>query len=152
MSFASTLNHIANRLALVVLVVTAIAAVTPMAAAQSALSIAGQVRSAFPQSPLAEPAAAVARTCSSISSLSRRCFFTFYKECEKRGDSKEHCARMSGFCHACTDAYATCKGSQTAAKTKSNAATTNCATCNVAYGRCIGRMVEQYGGKLIKAK
>ena len=71
---------------------------TAIADAQSALSLTGQLRSAYPQSTLAEPIAAVARSCSSISSLSRRCYFTFDKECKKRGESKEHCTRMSGFC------------------------------------------------------
>jgi hypothetical protein len=128
------------------------AASAPEAAAQSALSFTGQLRSAYPQSTIAEPAAAIAKTCSSISSMSRRCFFTFYKECEKRGESKEHCTRMRGFCHGCTDAYATCKSDRRTTAAKSNSASTDCAPCNAAYGRCISRMVEQYGGKLIKTK
>jgi hypothetical protein len=125
---------------------------TTSAAAQSALSFTGQLRSVHPQSTIAEPIAAVARTCSSISSLSRRCHFTFDKACKKRGESKDHCIRMSGFCHGCTDAYATCKGQQNAASQKSGAAATDCTRCNVAYGQCISRMVQQYGGTLIKVK
>ena len=125
---------------------------TTRADAQSALSFTGQLRSAHPQSTIAEPIAAVARTCSSISSLSRRCHFTFDKECKKRGESKDHCIRMSGFCHGCTDAYATCKGQQNAASQKAGAPATDCTRCNVAYGQCISRMVQQYGGKLITVK
>jgi hypothetical protein len=152
MSVIDALRRAALGLVSLALVCVLWAGQTSGATAQSALSFTGQLRSPFPQSTLAEPVAAVARTCSSISSLSRRCFFTFYKGCEKRGGSKEHCTRMSGFCHACTDAYATCRGDQTAAKSKASTEATNCSTCNVAYGRCINRMVEQYGGTLVKAK
>jgi hypothetical protein len=151
MSFRDALRRAAVGLASLALAFVLLASDSRDAAAQSVLSFTGQLRSVYPQSTLAEPVAAVERTCSSVSSLSRRCFFTFYKGCEKRGDSKEHCTRMSGFCHACTDAYATCKGDQNAAKGKANAGSANCSTCNVAYGRCINRMVEQYGGKLVKA-
>ena len=137
------------------------------ASAQSALSFTGQLRSAYPQSTLAEPVAAVPRTCSSISNLSRRCFFTFGKECKARGESKDHCTRMSGFCHGCTDAYATCKGEQNALAQKAlaqkalaqkagaqkvEASGTDCTRCNVVYGQCISRMVAQYGGKLVRPK
>ncbi len=125
---------------------------TAIADAQSALSLTGQLRSAYPQSTFAEPIAAVARSCSSISSLSRRCHFTFDKDCKKRGESKDHCTRMSGFCHGCTDAYATCKGAQNSASRQAGASGTDCTRCNVAYGQCISRMVQQYGGRLEKVK
>jgi hypothetical protein len=152
MSFKNALRRAAIGLVSLALACVFVAGQTSNVAAQSVLSFTGQLRSAYPQSTLAEPVAAIERSCSSISSLSRRCFFTFYKGCEKRGESKEHCTRMSGFCHACTDAYATCKGDQNAAKSRTNAGSANCSTCNIAYGRCISRMVEQYGGKLIKAQ
>jgi len=118
------------------------------AQAQGVLSFTGQVRSAYPQSTLVEAATAT-RTCSSISSLSRRCFFTFAKACKKRGESRAHCLQMDGFCHGCTDAYATCKGDAARLQQKTNAASMDCSMCNAAYGRCIQRMVKQYGGKLI---
>jgi hypothetical protein len=120
--------------------------------AQGVLSFSGQIRSAYPQSTMIETIATVSATCSSISNLSRRCFFTFDKSCKARGESKDHCTRMSGFCHGCTDAYATCKGRAAAAKTSTGAASTNCTQCNVAYGRCIQRMVQQYGGSLVRAR
>jgi hypothetical protein len=152
MAFRDALRRAAARLVFLGLACLLTLGASQDATAQSALSFTGQLRSAYPQSTLAEPVAAVERTCSSISSLSRRCFFTFYKACEKRGESKAHCTRMSGFCHACTDAYATCKGGQNAAKSKAAGAPVNCSSCNVTYGRCINRMVEQYGGKLVKPK
>jgi hypothetical protein len=120
--------------------------------AQASLSFAGQLRSAHPQSLLPTPVASMPKACSSISSLSRRCYFTFDKECKARGESRDHCIRMSGFCHGCTDAYASCKGDQARIREKTHAAATDCSTCNAAYGRCISRMVEQYGGKLLKSK
>ncbi len=107
------------------------------------------VGSELPQSQVIDTIAA-SSTCSSISSLSRRCHFTFDAECKKRGESKGHCIRMAGFCHACTDAYATCKSGATASR--GNSSSTNCGICNVAYGRCIERMVKQYGGSLVKAQ
>ena len=113
--------------------------------AQGVLAFSGQLKSAYPQSTVVEIAAATSRACSSISSKSRRCFFTFAKDCKARGESQEHCTQMSGFCHACTDAYATCKGDANAARVKSKSASTNCATCNDAYSRCIDRMTAQYG-------
>jgi hypothetical protein len=152
MTFKDALRQAAIGLVSLALACVLVVGQTSDATAQSVLSFTGQLRSVYPHSTLAEPVAAIERSCSSISSLSRRCFFTFYKGCEKRGESKEHCTRMSGFCHACTDAYATCKGDQNAAKSKANAESANCSTCNVAYGRCINRMVEQYGGKLVRAK
>jgi hypothetical protein len=152
MTFKSAQRFVGTRLVSFAVAIILISGSFLDANAQSVLSFTGQLRSAYPQSTLAEPIAAVERTCSSISSKSRRCFFTFFKECQKRGESKEHCTRMSGFCHSCTDAYATCKGDQNVASQKAGAKATDCSTCNVAYGRCINRMVEQYGGKLIKAK
>lgn len=97
-------------------------------------------------------AAAPSNTCSSISSMSRRCHFTFAAECKKRGESKAHCTRMAGFCHACTDIYAKCKGAALADRKKKKSASTNCAGCNAGYSQCIDRMVIQYGGKLIKVR
>jgi hypothetical protein len=146
-------HHFLSRLCLIGLCWAGAAVLSLSGAnAQGALSFTGQLRSAYPQSPMAEPAAAVARTCSSISSLSRRCHFTFDKACKKRGESKDHCIRMSGFCHGCTDAYATCKGQQSGASQKAGAPATDCTRCNVTYGQCISRMVEQYGGTLVKVK
>ena len=125
----------------------ALYALSGAAEGQGVLGFTGQIRSALPQSTVVEPVAAVSRTCSSISSKSRRCHFTFALDCKKRGETREHCTRMSGFCHACTDAYATCKGDANVVKEKTKAQSTDCASCNVAYSRCIQRMVEQYGGK-----
>jgi hypothetical protein len=124
----------------------------PLAEAQGVLSFSGQIKSAYPQSTMIEPVATVSAACSSISNLSRRCFFTFAKSCKARGESKDHCTRMSGFCHACSDAYATCKGRAAVARSNSGASATNCTQCNVDYGRCIQRMVQQYGGSLVRAQ
>lgn len=152
MSICAPIRWIRIIPALVVAILTTLALIPSEASAQSALSFTGQLRSVYPQSTMAEPTAAVARTCSSISSLSRRCHFTFAKSCKARGESKDHCTRMSGFCHGCTDAYATCKGAQSAAAQNAGGGGTDCTRCNVAYGQCISRMVAQYGGKLIKVK
>ena len=103
------------------------------------------------QSPSVQTAA-ISNTCSSISSLSRRCHFSFNADCKKRGESKAHCSQMAGFCHACTDAYATCKRDSNAARARSKSGSTDCGVCNAAYGRCIQRMVTQYGGTLLKAQ
>ena len=89
---------------------------------------------------LAEPVASNA--CSSTSSLSRRCHFTFGQACKARKESPEHCTRMSGYCHSCTDQYVACRSSH---KGK------GCASCNTAYDACIGTMVKTYGGKLSRA-
>jgi len=137
-------------LALIVAVSSMLTIVGGPADAQGVLSFTGQVRSAYPQSTMAEAAAAGTRTCSSISSLSRRCFFTFAKECKKRGESRAHCLQMDGFCHGCTDAYATCKGDAARLQQRTKSASMDCSSCNAAYSRCIQRMVQQYGGKLIK--
>ena len=90
---------------------------------------------------LIEPVAANA--CSSTSSLSRRCHFTFGSACKARKESPEHCTRMLGYCHSCTDQYVACKSSH---RSK------GCAPCNTAYDGCIRTMVKTYGGKLIKAR
>ena len=123
-----------------------------IAQAQTSLSFTAQLKSTFPQSRAVETAAVGSRLCSSISSLSRRCHFTFAAECKARGETADHCTRMAGFCHGCTNAYATCKGDMNAQRTKAKSLTTNCGTCNTAYGRCIQRMVAQYGGKLITVR
>jgi hypothetical protein len=84
----------------------------------------------------------VSNVCSSTSSVSRRCHFTFNRECKARKESADHCKRMTGSCHACTDQYVACKK---AAKRK------NCAGCNTAYSACIATMVKTYGGRLSRA-
>ena len=91
------------------------------------------------------------RQCTSISSKSRLCHFTFAAECKKRGETKQHCAQMDGFCHACTDQYAMCKGDAAQAGSKSGKPS-DCGACNAAYDRCIESMVKQYGGKLITVR
>ena len=141
-----------TRLSTCVAVLGAVMVFGSPAEAQGLLSFAGQAKAAFPQSRIAEPIAAIPRLCTSISSKSRRCYFTFYKACEKRGESKEHCARMSGFCHACTDAYSACKGDANRANLAGKTPGIDCSTCNVAYDRCIVRLVDQYGGKLVQPK
>lgn len=107
----------------------------------------GGVAGAVKQSRIVELAATTERQCTSISSKSRRCHFTFATECKKRGAGKEHCTRMDGFCHACTDQYAFCKSDAAKAASKS-AKPSDCGGCNAAYDRCIESMVKQYGGNL----
>ena len=108
----------------------------------------GGGRPALNRSRVIVPAGGTDRQCTSISSKSRRCHFTFALECKRRGESKQHCAQMDGFCHACTDQYAMCKGD--AAKTGERAGKpADCGPCNTGYDRCITSMVKQYGGKLV---
>ena len=90
---------------------------------------------------LIEPVASNA--CSSTSSLSRRCHFTFGNACKARKEHPEHCARMLGYCHSCTHQYVACKSSH---KSK------GCAPCNTAYDTCIETMVKTYGGNLSRPK
>ncbi len=152
MQFLFALRQASAVLGLLLALMVACTSAGTVASAQTTFAAAGQFISVYPRSKMAEPVAVVPRTCTSISSKSRRCFFTFAKNCKARGASKEHCTRMSGFCHGCTDAYATCKGEQNIAAQKSGASGTDCSQCNIAYDRCISRMVEQYGGALIKVK
>ncbi len=104
---------------------------------------------ARPATPIASPVAhqsliePVSNVCSSTSSLSRRCHFTFNRECTARKESPDHCKRMMGYCHSCTDQYVACKK---AANRK------NCASCNAAYSACISTMVKTYGGTLSRGR
>ena len=111
----------------------------------------GGVSGAVNQSLMVERVAAGEKQCTSISSKSRRCHFTFGVECKKRKAGKEHCTRMDGFCHACTDQYALCKGDAVKAGAKSGKGS-DCGACNAGYDRCIESMVKQYGGKLITVR
>ena len=113
-----------------------------------AVSGVGGGRPALSQSLIIVPAGGTDRQCTSISSKSRRCHFTFAVECKKRGQSKQHCTQMDGFCHACTDQYALCKGDAAKAGEKGGKPA-ECGSCNGAYDRCITSMVKQYGGKLV---
>jgi hypothetical protein len=105
-----------------------------------------QARPMTPAAPLAahqsliEP---VSNVCSSTSSVSRRCHFTFNRECKARAESPDHCKRMMGYCHACTNQYVACKK---ASNRK------NCTSCNAAYSDCIATMVKTYGGTLSRGK